>query len=265
MPPRSAALESRVTEILEDVQRGVSVVRGLVIADREGRLIASTVNPDMNAESLGRASALVLGDLQEGVDRIPLSHIGLVIVEGERVKILMRSTEANMAQIVALVDPNAEVEKVRDALAELARKIEGEVGPGFGPVAQVSEVFLLDPSGILISHSYGRAPSAIDEDVLAGMVNVVGAFVKDAFAGQGGPLEEIEMANLRLRLIRGRFCTLAVIATSPIGESFARDAAHLISLFEERNREALDPWDGDPESLRGADSLVDTLVVRPPR
>src|SRR3989442_11751128 len=92
-------------------------------------------------------------------------------------------------------------------------------GPG------IEEVFLLAKGGILISHLSRRMIHPKDRDLLAAMFTVVQEFVKDSFQDSGGALQEMELANFRVRLVRGRHSTLAVVSRGMLSEKFLAHAA----------------------------------------
>jgi len=94
------------------------------------------------------------------------------------------------------------------------------------------------------------------------MMTVVQQFVRDAFQGKAGVMHEVEMANLRVRLVRGEMCTIAIVSTGPLREGYVTGALGALQEFEEKNRTALHPWSGQASSLNGTDNLVEELLHR---
>src|SRR2546428_436394 len=119
-----------------------------------------------------------------------------------------------------------------------------------------------DADGLLITHASRTLIHPGDRDVLAAMMTVVQQFVRDAFRGKAGVMEEVEMANLRVHFVRGQACTIAIVSTGRLREGYVHGALGALQEFEGKNVEALNPWNGQVTSLNGTDNLVEELLHR---
>jgi predicted regulator of Ras-like GTPase activity (Roadblock/LC7/MglB family) len=262
--PPASLLERRLIAVLETFEGGVPGVLGSAVADREGLPIASGIRDPGDLAAVTAMGTLALHASRRVFDRLRLGPPASVIIEGEAGKVVVSGLGEGRANFIAVVQPDANVGLLKLEMAVARRKLEEELG--FAPVtgARIEEVFLLTQSGLLIAHASLAADSAFDQDVVAGMFTAVQAFVKDVFrANGGGALEEMELAHCRVRLLRAASCTVAIIASGRVSDAYLSAARAALRLFEERNKEALGTWDGDPDTLEGVAELLDELQHHP--
>lgn len=259
MPPKTSTLESALVEILEEFERQVDGVRGSAVADREGLPIVNGFREPFDLGAVTAMSTLAADSSQKVFDEIGLGAMRTAFLEGDDAKVVIFSLGSGRASLIAVVRSDVNVGLLRLQMALAARRIEEELGfvPRSGP--RIEELFLLTKAGLAIGHR-SRAPgSSKDGDILAGMLTAVQSFVKDAFGDAGGTLEEMEMARWRVRIIRGRWCAWAVIASGPIGAAFVGRAKESLASFEARNGATLATWNGDLGLLEAANDLLDDL------
>ena len=166
------------------------------------------------------------------------------------------------ASFIAVVRPETKLGFLRMEMEAAAKRLEEELGFTQPSDVRIDEVFLLTNAGLLITHVSRTLIHPGDRDVLAAMMTVVQAFVRDAFQGKAGAMHEMDMANMRVRLVRGEMCTIAILSTGPLREGYVTGALGALQEFEGKNREALNPWNGQATSLAGTDNLVEELLHR---
>jgi len=261
---RTSPIMERLTAVLEEFEAGIPEVRGSAIADREGLPIANGFREPLDLMSITAMSTLAVASSRKVFDRLGLRTPRSMIIEGEEGKVVVQDLGGGEASFIALVRPDTNIGLLKLEMAVAARKIEEELGFADHAGAQVEEVFLVSNAGLLIGHLSRGGEATQDYDIVAGMLSAVQSFVKDVFRAQGETLEEMELAHMRLRLIRGSWCLVAVVASGPIDNRYLSVAYDLLRAFEERNDVALDSWDGDLASLQDVDALLDELISRPP-
>ena len=261
---RRSSVEERLAAVLEDFEQGVPEIRGSAIADREGLPIANGFRETLDLMSVTAMSTLAIESSRKVFDRLGLQKPRSIVIEGDEGKVVVHQLGGGRASFIALVKPDTNMGLLKLEMGVAARRIEEELGFLERSGAQVEELFLVTHAGLLIGHVSRSGDSAQDHDIVAGMLSAVQSFVKDVFRERGETLEELELAHLRIRLIRGSWCLLAIVASGPIGDGYVSVAHDLLRAFEERNDVALDAWDGDLDALHDVDALLEDLVGRAP-
>ena len=261
---RTDTTEGRIIGILEAFERQVDGVRGSAVADRDGLPIANGFREPFDLLSVASMGALGLQSARKVAEFIGVKAPRSVILECEDAKIVIRDLGNGRASFIVLVRPDTNLGFAKLQIESAAKRLEEELGLSPPPVGtQIEEVFLLTKGGILISHLSRRMIHPKDRDLLAAMFTVVQEFVKDSFQDSGGALQEMELANFRVRLVRGRHSTLAVVSRGMLSEKFLAHAAGALVAFEEVNVGALDPWISDASRLNNVDQLLEEMM-RPP-
>ena len=263
-PAHSLTKEGRLIAILETFERGVEGVRGSAVADREGLPIANGFREPFDLIAVAAMSTLTAQS-----SKTVFGHLGFkpprdVVIEGEDAKVVVYKLGDGQASLIALVRPETNTGLLKLEMAAAAQRLEEELGFAIPADEHIEEVFLLAEGGLLISHASRNPTHSIDRDIVAGMFSAVQSFVKDTFTEQGGgTLEELELAHLHVRLVRGRYTMLAVIATGRMGTACVAAAQRALSAFETENRDRLGSWDGEAHSLEGVDVMLDEVLHTP--
>ncbi|MFA5897107.1 MAG: roadblock/LC7 domain-containing protein [Thermoplasmata archaeon] len=262
MPHPNTTLQSRLVAIVEAFEREVDGVRGCAVADREGLPIANGFREAFDLTATTAMSTLAMESSQKVFEHLGLKGVRNVQVEGDDAKVVIFDLGRGQGSFIAVARPDTNVGLLKFHMVLAAKRLEQELGFAPKTGARIEEVFLLTKSGLLLSHTARSPVLSKDRDIFAGMFTVVQEFARDCFGERGGALEEMEMAHVRVRLVRGRNCGLAIIATGPMSTSFLAEAKQVLDAFEERNRAALNPWDGEVTSLSGtAEALEDLLDI----
>ncbi len=120
----------------------------------------------------------------------------------------------------------------------------------------VLHAFLVYSGGSLIASRGLDGLPVADEDIFSAVLEAIQSFVKVSLPAFDGWLNAIDHGDLKLLAERGTHCFL-VLATSGREDDLLRgEMRDVLSRFEERNVEALARWDGDPDSLKGAQEVV---------
>jgi predicted regulator of Ras-like GTPase activity (Roadblock/LC7/MglB family) len=257
-------LESKLVEILKTFEHEVEGVRSSAVADREGLPIVNGFMGSLDPAAITGTSALALESARKVFGYIGLKGLRSMTLDGEDAKVVICDLGGGRASFIAIVDPATNMGLLKFMMAYAAKRIEKELGFTSLLRTSVEEIFLLAKDGRLISHVSRNPVLTKDRDILAGMFTVVQSFARDAFGEGAGTLEEMEMANLRLRLISGHLCGWALIATGKTSEAYIRGAREALLAFEEKNRESLHQWNGVADSLIGIEQLFEGLLAGDP-
>ncbi|MEK6852086.1 MAG: roadblock/LC7 domain-containing protein [Candidatus Thermoplasmatota archaeon] len=261
---RKTSLTDRLVGVLEEFEEGIPEVRGSAIADREGLPIANGFREPLDLMSITAMSTLAVASSRKVFDRLGLKTPRSMVIEGDEGKVVVQELGGGEASFITLVRPETNMGLLKLEMGVAARRIEEELGFTERSGARVEEVFVVSNAGLLIGHLSRSGDGAQDYDIVAGMLSAVQSFVKDVFRETGDTLEEMELAHRRVRLIRGSWCLLAVVASGPITDRFLSIAYDLLRAFEERNDVVLDAWDGDLDALHDVDALLEELINRQP-
>lgn len=262
-PPPRGTLEARLVEILETFERGVPGARGSAIADRDGLPIANGFREPYDLMAVTAMSTLTVQSSRTVFERLGLQVPVSILIEGQLGKVLVCQLGGGRASFIALVAPDANLGLLRMEMAVAARKLEEALGWAGPTGGRVEEVFLLTHSGILIGHACRAQDPVGDQDIVAGMLSAIQSFIRDVFRAKGETLEEMELAHLRVRLVRGEWCTLAVIASGRIRADYVTSARQGLLSWEDQNDAALDSWEGDADTLANVRGLLDGLLAAP--
>ena len=258
---RTPTKESRLMTILERFERGVVGVRGSAVADREGLPIANGFREPFDLVAVAAMSTLTAQSSKTVFGHLQFKAPKDVIIEGDDAKVVVYDLGGGQASLIALVRPSTNIGLLKMEMAAAAQRVEEELGMAAPAGVRVEEAFLLAEGGLLIAYASRTKAQTMDHDVVAGMFSAVQSFVKDTFRAQGGgPLEEMELAHLRIRLIRGEQTTVAIISTGRISDEYSKATRGMLRAFEQRNEEALKSWDGRSDSLDGVDILLDEVL-----
>jgi hypothetical protein len=124
----------------------------------------------------------------------------------------------------------------------------------------IDEVFFMYNDGRLIKHFTRRLKPDMDEDILSSMLVAVQDFVKDSFRDQEGILDEMKFGRFQVVLGRGKHIILATIVLGDEVEPFRPQIAKCVEDIEEKYGDALEDWDGEMSSVRGAAKYIVDLI-----
>jgi predicted regulator of Ras-like GTPase activity (Roadblock/LC7/MglB family) len=260
MSQELSGLEGRLLRILGDFTRDVDGVRGAAVADRQGLPMANGFHGAIDLMAVTAMSALAMDSSRKIFAHFGVKGFQSAILEGEDARIVAFDLGGGEASFITVAGGTTNLGILKFRMALAARLLEEELNLRARTGPNIEEIFLLTKAGLLIAHVSQSSLFSKDMDIMAGMVAAVQAFVRDSFGDRGGVLEEMGMGNAVLRLVAGRWCTLALITSGPLRPAYLSAATRLIARFEEENPEALNPWDGLPRSLAGVDEFTRELL-----
>src|SRR5439155_1172211 len=203
MTQDSTGLEYNLLRILQEFQREVDGIRGSAIADRQGLPLANGFHEDVDLMSMSAMSAMAMESSHKIFEHVGVKGFQNAILEGEDARVVVFALGRAEASLIAVAYPSANLGVLKFRMALAARRLEEELGllPRTG--ARIDETFLLTRAGLLIEHVSLSEVLSKDRDIMAGMVAVIQAFVRDSFGDRGGVLEEMGMGNAILRPLPG--------------------------------------------------------------
>ena len=236
-------------------------VRGSAVADHQGLPIVSVLFEPHKLPVLVAMSTLAVQSSKQVFEALGLKALQSVQLEGTDGSLFIRPLGDGRASLIIILRQEANAGFVRLQAADAAKQLEEELGIAPLTSARIRHVFLFSDGGLLISHLSRTLVQPHDRDILAGMLSAIQDFAKDALRSEGGgELREMDVGSLRAYLIRGRWCTLVLLAEGPLAERSVLIMQDALDIFEGRNEKALDPWDGQGESLVGLGDLMDALL-----
>lgn len=123
--------------------------------------------------------------------------------------------------------------------------------------AEIEEAFLVYRDGVLISHLSRTLVGEKDEDVLSGMLTAVQEFVREAFRyGERRELQQMDFGDYRILIERGKFVYLAVVYSGDESPAVRKKVRGVIEQIEGEYGRVLEKWDGDMESVVGAQDVM---------
>ncbi len=121
----------------------------------------------------------------------------------------------------------------------------------------VDEVFLVHESGLLLVHFSKTLKPEKDRDVVVAMLTAVQSFILEAFAkGSSRELRQMDFGERKILLRKGTHSYLAVVAQSRLRPGFTHRMRRALARVERVYGDVLVKWDGDVNSLSGADDLL---------
>src|SRR6266568_4592253 len=104
------------------------------------------------------------------------------------------------------------------------------------------DLFLIGLDGRLLVHTSIRPRAQMDEDILAGMLTAISAFVRDAFREEHEELKKFELGNRNVAVERGEYVYLAAIYPGALPLDVSRSIREFLSDLAERYGENLAFW-----------------------
>ncbi len=104
------------------------------------------------------------------------------------------------------------------------------------------DLFLIGLDGRLLVHTSVRRRAQMDEDILAGMLTAISAFVRDAFREEHEELKKFELGNRNVAVERGEYVYLAAIYPGALPLDVSRSIREFLADLAERYGENLAFW-----------------------
>ena len=130
----------------------------------------------------------------------------------------------------------------------------------------VDQVFFIFHDGRLIKHASKKPPSEGDseKEVFGGMLTAVQDFVKDSLTDKTGKssLKILEFGDQKIVIERGSKTFLAAFITGNATEALRKRMRGIVDNIENSQRDLLVSWDGDQNSIKGAETALAELIKK---
>ena len=129
-----------------------------------------------------------------------------------------------------------------------------------------NEVFLINKSGLLISHVSRSKEEGLDEDILGSMLTAVQDFVKDSFGDSGsesqkGGLGKLEYMNTKIFIEHGDLVYMAAVTSGEEHPDMKMGLRNCLAEIEEKFFDLLKDWNGDIDALSGTVEVLNKSVA----
>jgi hypothetical protein len=134
--------------------------------------------------------------------------------------------------------------------------------PEEGTPYSIDEIFVMTQEGILVQHFTAKSASAIDEDILAGMLTAVQMFIKDTFGGSAGEgtLDELSLGDFKIMIGRGSYITISAILSGEETDLVRPQLDAMVEDIETMYKDVLEDWDGDMASVGSIQDNIKSFV-----
>ncbi len=101
------------------------------------------------------------------------------------------------------------------------------------PRAEMEEVFVMEPAGLLVAHA-GRGASTKDADILSGLLSAIQDFARESFRGQGQGLRKLDMGERSVLLESGPFFRVAAVLRGSVPAGLELELRLFVRRLEAR-------------------------------
>jgi len=124
----------------------------------------------------------------------------------------------------------------------------------------VDDIFIISREGRLIMHNTRRLRPDRDEDILAGMLTAIVAFIRDSFREENGDVNRFDFAGKTILIERGAHVYVAAIYTGRVPRWGSRDLKAFVNDLEAAFGAEFETWSGATEDLADMKDLTDRFV-----
>ena len=160
---------------------------------------------------------------------------------------------------VALI--SADLAALEESVAQvLEREFEPlELPPTVG--YSVEDVFVIEGSGILLTHASRTEGLAIDSDVMAGMLTAIMNFARTSFAVGSAELRRLELGEKTVVIERSPRFILAVAVMGSQPAEIREEMRIFLDRAERRYGPLLANWSGNPDDFAGLQAMTSRLFL----
>ncbi len=243
------------TEVRDDYDLEATPILWLTSAVGQNRI--PPTNPDM----LERLVRQFLGSQPKAV----------VVLEG--IEYLANYLRA--ARVVRLLHTVRDLVTAGDGLllvsadpTALDEAVAGVLEREFEPLAmpekagyEVEDVFVIEGSGLLLTHASRSDGAEIDADVMAGMLTAIMNFAHVSFAAGADELRRLELGDRTVVIERSPKFILAVAITGKPPGEVQEEMRAFLERAERRYGPLLAKWSGDPGEFSGLQAMTSRLFL----
>lgn len=253
-------LENRLEQILSQLRRRARGVRGSVIADASGLVVAGDIRTGMSSGVLSAMSTLIAQSAGSVFENLSLPDPDFILMEGPAANVAVITMSGGELSLLALLEKATNLGVLKIEMKRAAREIAEALGLAFGNRAEICELFVLHTSGLLLRHYSDSLRTDIDRDILGGMLVGVQDFVKQTLATKRGSLDQMRYGDYTVFFVRGTDVIAAAVVREGDAESVRYQVSDALQEFEERYRATLKTWTGDANAFPGIDSCFERVL-----
>ena len=260
LSPDEQGIETQLEQILVRLRHRARGVRGSVIADANGLAVAVDTRGGMSASVLSAMSTLIAQSAASVFGNLSLPHPDFILMEGPLANVAVATMSEGDVSLLALVEKSTNLGVLKIEMRRAARGIGEALGLAFGGRANISELFILHKSGLLIRHYSDALRTDLDRDILGGMLVGVQDFVKQTLATKEGTLDQMRYGEYTIFFVRGTEVIAAAVARDGDSESVQYQVLDAVQEFEDRYRSVLKAWTGELNAFPGIDSCFEKVL-----
>ncbi len=258
--PEEQGIETQLESALAQLRRRARGVRGSVIADANGLPVAVDVREGVSASALSAMSTLIAQSAASVFENLDLPTADFILLEGPKANVAVTTIPEAGVSLLALVERTTNLGVLKIEMKRAARGIAEALGVAFGGRANITELFVLHKSGLLIRHYSDTLRTDLDRDILGGMLVGVQDFVKQTLATKQGSLDQMRYGEYTIFFVRGTDVIAAAVVREGDAESVQYQVMDALQEFEERYRGTLKDWTGEPNAFPGIDSCFEKVL-----
>ena len=260
VPGAETGLENQFEQILAELRRRARGVRGSVIADANGLAVAGDIRTGMSSGVLSAMSTLIAQSVASVFENLSMPDADFILMEGPTANVAVMMLSGGELSLLALVDKSTNLGVLKMEMKRAAHGIAEALGLAFGRRAEITELFILHNSGLLLRHYSDTLRTDIDRDILGGMLVGVQDFVKQTLAGKEGSLDQMRFGEYTILFVRGTDVIAAAVVREGDKETVQYQVMDALQDFEERYKATLKNWTGDANAFPGIDSCFEKLL-----
>jgi len=127
--------------------------------------------------------------------------------------------------------------------------------------SKVQEIFVLHSNGLVIAHAGSHEETAIDRDLVGGMLTAIQNFVEEAFhTSEMDSLKSLSMGQLRVLIEAKGSIVVAVLFTGHEARELRKGVMRLMDELHETFGTVLHDWRGDKRSVTGVQDWLEKML-----
>ncbi len=255
-----SGLEGQFELILADLRQRARGVRGSVIADGNGLAVAGDIRTGLSSGVLSAMSTLIAQSAASVFENLGMPDADFILMEGPTANVTVLTLSGGQLSLLALVDKETNLGVLKLEMKRAAHRIAEALGLAFGKRAELTELFVLHKSGLLLRHYSDTLRTDIDRDILGGMLVGVQDFVKQTLSAKEGTLDQMRYGEYTILFVRGSEVIAAAVTRDGDTESLQYQLMDALQEFEEKYRPTLKEWTGDAAAFPGIDACFEKLL-----
>lgn len=126
----------------------------------------------------------------------------------------------------------------------------------------LEDVFVIARDGRLVVHKTRRLRADRDEDIFAGMLTAITAFVRDSFKEEKRELDHFGFGDRTVYVERGEFGCVAAIYSGTAPPWVRKGLAAFVADLDRAHGNMIQSWSGDGDDVSGIRSMTEAFVER---